>query len=130
MPFDQTGGGGSGAKNVLGERLKSCSEDPMTGFYRDGCCHTGPQDVGVHTVCAVMTEEFLAFTKARGNDLSTPRPEFDFSGLKPGDKWCLCASRWKEAYQAGVAPKVKLEATHENTLQVVEMKQLLEYAQR
>ena len=120
MPFDHRSGGGSGgAKNVLGGALETCGTDPVTGFYRDGCCHTGPDDVGVHTVCAVMTEEFLDFTASRGNDLSTPRPEFGFDGLKPGDRWCLCASRWLEAFEAGAAPKVSLRATHARTLDIV-----------
>ena len=103
------------AKNVLGGALATCGTDPTTGFYRDGCCNTGPQDAGTHTVCAVMTDEFLRFTANRGNDLSTPRPEFDFPGLKPGDRWCLCAGRWAEAEAAGVAPPVVLDATHEAT---------------
>lgn len=103
-------------KNVFGEELEDCSLDPLTGFYRDGCCGTGPEDRGVHTVCAQVTAEFLAFSKSRGNDLSTPRPEFGFAGLKPGDHWCLCAARWVEAYEAGCAPKIRLRATHEATL--------------
>jgi uncharacterized protein (DUF2237 family) len=100
------------ARNVLGEPLGSCSMDPVTGFFRNGCCETGPEDVGMHTVCAVMTAEFLEFSELVGNDLSTPRPEFGFPGLQPGDRWCLCAPRWKEALDAGVAPPVVLEATH------------------
>jgi uncharacterized protein (DUF2237 family) len=115
-------------KNVFGNRLLSCSKSPMTGFYRDGCCNTGPQDHGVHTVCAVMTEEFLEFSKSKGNDLSTPRPQWNFPGLKPGDRWCLCAPRWLEAYRAGKAPKVKLEATHEKTLEIVDMNMLVSFA--
>ena len=91
------------AKNVLGTELQDCSHDPLTGYYRNGCCDTGPGDMGVHTVCAIMTEEFLAFSKEAGNDLSTPMPEYGFSGLKPGDQWCLCASRWQEAFLAGKA---------------------------
>ena len=102
--------------NVLGERLKPCSFDPRTGFFRDGCCNTGPADRGRHTVCARMTEEFLAFSRARGNDLSTPRPEFGFEGLRAGDRWCLCVERWKEAWEAGVAPKVVLASTHASAL--------------
>ncbi len=102
----------------------------MTGFYRDGCCHTGPADQGRHVVCAVMTEEFLAFTKAQGNDLSTPRPEYHFPGLKPGDHWCLCALRWREAHEAGVAPLVVLEATHEKVLDYVRMEDLVAKAVR
>ncbi len=116
------------AKNVLGTELTSCSHDPLTGFYRDGCCNTGPQDRGLHVVCAVVTEDFLAFSKARGNDLSTPRPEYRFPGLKGGDQWCLCALRWQEAFNAGVAPGVKLEATHEKALSVLELEDLLAHA--
>jgi uncharacterized protein (DUF2237 family) len=105
------------ARNVLGEKLQSCSERPLTGFFRDGCCNTGPEDVGVHTVCVVATAEFLEFSKARGNDLSTPLPESGFPGLKPGDRWCLCAPRWREALDAGRAPQVVLAATHEASLE-------------
>ena len=108
-----------GARNVQGGELEPCSLDPVTGFFRNGCCETGPHDTGLHTVCAVMTAEFLAFSAAMGNDLSTPRPEFGFAGLKPGDRWCLCAPRWKEALDAGAAPQVVLEATHEETLAIV-----------
>src|SRR5277367_1026466 len=104
------------ARNVLGGELEPCSLHPVTGFYRNGCCETGPEDVGQHTVCAVMTETFLAFSMSVGNDLSTPRPEFDFAGLKPGDRWCLCAPRWKEALLAGHAPRVALRASHEGAL--------------
>lgn len=107
------------AKNVLGTPLKTCGCDPMTGFSRNGFCETGPQDHGSHTVCAVVSENFLQFTKKRGNDLSTPRPEWGFPGLKPGDRWCLCASRWEEAREAGVAPTVVLEATNDRALEVV-----------
>ena len=103
-------------RNVLGERLDVCSIDPMTGFFRDGCCNTAREDVGSHTVCAVMTADFLAFSKARGNDLSTPIPQLGFRGLKPGDRWCLCAPRWQEAFDAGQAPRVVLRATHEGAL--------------
>lgn len=116
------------ANNVFGEPLITCSEDPLTGFYRDGCCETGEDDKGTHTVCAVVTEEFLEFTKGQGNDLSSPVPQFDFPGLKPGDRWCLCASRWKEAYEAGSAPKVVLEATEEKTLEYVPLDTLVQYA--
>lgn len=116
------------ARNVLGERLQSCSEAPVTGFYRDGCCNTGPDDPGVHTVCALMTAEFLEFSRARGNDLSTPVPEFGFPGLKPGDRWCLCAARWKEALDAGMAPRVVLTATHEATLEFVSLDELKKHA--
>src|SRR6187551_52856 len=118
------------ARNVLGERLQSCSEAPVTGFYRDGCCNTGPDDFGRHTVCALMTAEFLEFSRARGNDLSTPMPELGFAGLKPGDRWCLCAARWKEAFEAGSAPQVVLEATHAVTLQIVPLDDLKKYAVR
>lgn len=111
-------------KNVLGTELADCSRSPLTGFFRDGCCRTGPGDFGLHTVCAVMTQDFLEFTKAVGNDLSTPRPEFDFPGLKPGDRWCLCVSRWKEALEAGAAPRVVLEATHASALEWVDLAQL------
>ena len=104
------------ARNVLGEPVEICSLNPMTGFFRDGCCNTSPEDVGSHTVCAVMTAEFLEFSKSRGNDLSTPAPEFGFPGLKPGDRWCLCAARWWEALEEGKAPRVVLRATHEGAL--------------
>ncbi len=109
-------------KNVLGTKLQSCCNAPMTGFYRDGFCHTGYEDYGVHVVCAEVTEEFLAYTKGLGNDLSTPLPApSTFPGLKPGDKWCLCASRWKEAYDAGYAPKVVLESTHQKALEFMSL---------
>lgn len=114
------------AKNVLGGPLQSCSTDPLTGFYRDGCCNTGPDDLGVHSVCVVMTKEFLAFSRSRGNDLSTPAP--GFPGLKPGDRWCLCAARWQEAFESGMAPKVVLEATHEATLKFVSLEDLEAHA--
>ena len=104
------------ARNVLGEPLEICSMRPMTGFHRDGCCNTGREDVGSHTVCAVMTAAFLDFSKSRGNDLSTPVPELGFPGLKPGDRWCLCAPRWQEAFEANQAPRVVLRATHEAAL--------------
>ena len=116
------------AKNVLGEELQSCSLDPVTGFFRNGCCETGPHDLGLHTVCVVMTAEFLAFSKAVGNDLSTPVPDYAFPGLKPGDRWCLCAPRWKEALDAGAAPRVVLEATHEETLAIVTLGVLKDHA--
>ena len=112
------------AKNVLGGTLISCCTDPMTGFYRDGYCHTGSNDYGVHTVCAIMTEEFLTFTSSCGNDLSSPRPEYGFPGLKPGDGWCLCVSRWKEAMDRGMAPPVVLEACHIKSLEVVTLEEL------
>jgi len=116
------------ALNVLGGELVPCSLSPKTGFFRNGCCETGPEDVGLHTVCAVMTAEFLAFSKAAGNDLSTPMPQYGFPGLKPGDRWCLCAPRWKEALDAGAAPKVVLEATHEETLAITTLGVLKDYA--
>lgn len=112
------------AKNVLGGDLVPCSLDPLTGFYRNGCCDTGAEDAGVHTVCAVMTDEFLAFSASVGNDLSTPRPEFGFAGLVAGDRWCLCASRWTEAFEAGAAPAVVLESTHARTLEWADLAQL------
>ena len=118
----------AGARNVLGEELVACSLDPVTGFFRNGCCETGPHDVGMHTVCAVMTAEFLAYSASVGNDLSTPRPDLGFPGLKPGDRWCLCAPRWKEALDAGAAPDVVLESTHEETLAVVPLGVLKDYA--
>ena len=112
------------ARNVLGAPLKPCSFDPMTGFFRDGCCNTGPMDHGTHNVCVTVTAEFLQFSFNRGNDLITPRPEFRFPGLKPGDKWCLCASRWEEARLMDVAPPVHLEATHRKTLAIVDLAHL------
>ena len=111
-------------KNVLGYDLEYCGWDPITGFFRDGCCNTGPGDVGTHTVCAVVTADFLNYSAFRGNDLKTPRPEFGFPGLKPGDHWCLCALRWEEARQAGKAPKVKLASTNIKTLEIVTLEQL------
>lgn len=121
-------GGGGSQKNVLGGPLAPCSDNPVTGFYRTGCCHTGPDDTGVHTVCVVMTDDFLAFSKASGNDLSTPRKEFGFPGLKAGDRWCLCASRWKDAFDAGKAPKLVLAATHERTLAIAPLDALKAHA--
>jgi len=118
------------ALNVFGTPLESCSHDPLTGFYRDGCCNTGPDDLGVHTVCVVATEEFLTFSREVGNDLSTPRPEYRFPGVRPGDRWCLCASRWKQAWEAGKAPPVVLTATHEATLDVVSLRALVDHAHR
>lgn len=118
----------SNAKNVLGTALATCSTNPMTGFYRNGCCDTGAGDMGVHVVCAEMTEEFLTYTKAQGNDLSTPRLQYNFPGLKPGDRWCLCASRWQEALDAGMAPKVSLEATHASALEHVSLNDLKQNA--
>jgi len=119
IAFDRTPADRPPERNVLGGELASCSREPLTGFFRDGCCRTGPDDLGVHTVCAVMTEAFLEFTVKAGNDLVTPRPEWGFPGLLPGDRWCLCAARWLEAAEAGKAPPVVLEATHEKSLAIV-----------
>lgn len=116
------------ARNVIGGKLESCCTSPMTGFYRDGTCNTGGGDFGAHVVCAELTEEFLAFTKSKGNDLSTPAPMFDFPGLKPGDRWCLCAARWKEALDAGVAPPVILSATHAVAVEYVSLDELKQHA--
>jgi len=116
------------ALNVLGDPLVPCSYDPLTGFYRDGCCNTDAHDHGSHVVCAKMTQDFLAFSRSRGNDLVTPMPEYRFAGLKPGDRWCLCALRWLEAFQAGVAPHVVLESTHQKALEYVTLEQLREFA--
>ncbi|MGC9963211.1 MAG: DUF2237 domain-containing protein [Acidimicrobiales bacterium] len=116
------------ALNVLGTDLEPCSFDPLTGFYRDGCCNTGGEDLGVHTVCVRLTAGFLEFSKAVGNDLSTPRPEYGFAGLQPGDQWCLCASRWQEAFEAGAAPEVVLAATHRSTLEWVRLADLQAHA--
>ncbi|MDK1286308.1 DUF2237 family protein [Pseudoalteromonas umbrosa] len=116
------------AKNVLGGDLEVCCIDPLTGFMRDGFCNTNDMDHGTHVVCAIVTAEFLAFTKARGNDLSTPAPQYQFPGLKPGDGWCLCALRWKEAYIAGFAPPVKLSATHEKVLEYIDLDVLKEFS--
>jgi uncharacterized protein len=118
------------AKNVLGNELASCSQSPLTGFFRDGCCNTGPMDHGMHTVCVTVTADFLQYSFNRGNDLITPRPEFQFPGLKPGDKWCLCASRWEEARQMGVAPPVDLSATHYKTLSIVDLAHLKAHAEK
>jgi uncharacterized protein (DUF2237 family) len=114
--------------NVVGGALLPCSSDPLTGFYREGCCSTGVEDVGSHTVCAVMTEDFLAFSREAGNDLSTPRPEWGFPGLQPGDRWCVCASRWLEACEAGYAAPVILGATHVRALDVVPIEALTQHA--
>ena len=122
------GGGGEAPRNVLGQPLKSCCTQPMTGFYRTGRCETGPHDVGLHVVCAEMTAEFLAFSRAAGNDLSTPRPEYRFAGLKPGDRWCLCAARFMQAAQEFAAPQVVLEATHARTLEIVPIELLQRHA--
>jgi uncharacterized protein (DUF2237 family) len=115
-------------KNVLGEPLELCSLTPRTGFTRSGACETGPEDIGSHTVCTQVTDEFLAFSRARGNDLSTPAPQFGFPGLKPGDRWCLCAARWKEANDAGQAPRVVLTATHARALEVIPLETLKAYS--
>ena len=128
MPRDGGSGGRRPALNVLGGPLDDCSTRPMTGFFRDGCCNTSREDIGSHTVCAVMTREFLAFSKARGNDLSTPVPEFGFAGLKPDDRWCLCAPRWQEAFEAGNAPRVVLRATHQGALDHCALADLKKYA--
>ncbi|HYR01141.1 MAG TPA: DUF2237 domain-containing protein [Casimicrobiaceae bacterium] len=120
MPFDD--------RNVLGGTLAVCSTSPRTGFYRDGCCNTGHEDVGLHVVCVQVTAEFLEFARSRGNDLITPAPQFQFPGLEPGDRWCVCAATWREAYEAGVAAPVVLAATHEETLAVVPLDALKEHA--
>ena len=120
--------GGGRQKNVLGGALIPCSVAPMTGFFRDGCCHTSPEDIGSHTVCAVMTKDFLSFSKAAGNDLTTPRAKYGFPGLKPGDSWCLCAARWEQARQAGAAPNVILSATNAACLSVVALGDLRAHA--
>ncbi|KAG5177155.1 hypothetical protein JKP88DRAFT_170422 [Tribonema minus] len=122
------GTSGAGDLNVLGSPLKVCSTSPMTGFYRNGFCQCDGADRGVHSVCAILTDDFLEYTKAQGNDLSTPRPEFGFPGLKAGDGWCLCASRWKQAADAGHAPAVKLDSTNRRTLDVVPLEMLMEHA--
>ena len=132
MPRDDNKGNGGGgrrqARNVLGTALELCSVNPMTGFLRNGCCDTLPQDVGSHTVCVVMTKEFLSFSKAAGNDLSTPMPDYGFPGLKPGDRWCLCAPRWQEALDAGQAPRVVLRATHAEALDYCALEDLKRHA--
>lgn len=120
MPFDD--------RNVLGGELAPCSVSPQTGFYRDGCCNTGSEDVGMHVVCARMTREFLDFEREHGNDLVTPDPESGFPGLKPGDQWCVCAARWRKAFEASVAPPVVLQATHEETLAVIPLSDLRRHA--
>jgi hypothetical protein len=129
MPLDAGYGGRKRpSRNVLGGTLENCSLKPMTGFFRNGCCDTGAEDVGSHTVCVVMTAEFLAFSKSHGNDLSTPVPEYGFSGLVPGDRWCLCAPRWQEALEADSAPRVVLRATHEGALDYCALADLKRYA--
>jgi len=130
--FDQTPEQGRPGRapsiNVLGGALQPCSIDPVTGFYRDGCCNTGRDDLGLHTVCVILTTEFLAFSKAQGNDLSTPMPQYGFAGLKPGDRWCLCASRFLQAHDEGAAPELYLNSTHRRTLDVVPLDVLQLYA--
>jgi hypothetical protein len=129
MPLDAGYGGRKRpSRNVLGGVLENCSLKPMTGFFRNGCCDTGAEDVGSHTVCVVMTAEFLTFSKSQGNDLSTPMPEYGFAGLVPGDRWCLCAPRWQEALEAGSAPRVVLRATHEGALDHCSLADLKRYA--
>lgn len=115
-------------KNVLGEPLEECSRSPRTGFTRSGACESGPEDIGSHSVCALMTEAFLTFSRTRGNDLSTPVPDYGFPGLAPGDRWCLCAARWREALEAGCAPRVRLQATHERALEMVSLADLKAHA--
>ena len=128
MPFDPTSRPGNRPRNVLGGPLVDCCNNPVTGFFRDGCCNTGPEDHGAHVVCVQVTKEFLEFSVARGNDLSTPMPDFGFPGLNPGDRWCLCAARWREALSAGMAPSVVLTATHERALDYVTLEALKKYA--
>jgi uncharacterized protein (DUF2237 family) len=117
MSIEPRGFGKRPSRNVFGDPLQSCSTAPMTGFFRNGCCDTAPEDVGSHTVCVVLTDDFLQFSKMRGNDLSTPMPDYGFPGLKAGERWCLCAPRWAEAFEAGMAPRVVLRATHEGALE-------------
>jgi uncharacterized protein (DUF2237 family) len=128
MPFDPTARHGNRARNVLGGPLADCCNNPLTGFFRDGCCNTGPDDHGAHVVCVRVTKEFLEFSVAHGNDLSTPMPDFGFPGLKSDDRWCLCAARWREALRAGMAPSVVLTATHERALDFVTLEDLKKYA--
>ncbi len=127
MPLDSAPQSGR-ARNVLGQPLQPCSTDPLTGFFRDGCCNTGPQDVGLHVVCARVTDAFLVFSAQRGNDLTTAHPESGFAGLKSGDQWCLCAARWREAFEHGAAPRVVLAATHEAALEVVPLDDLKKFS--
>ena len=126
--MDGSGGGENAQVNVFGEPLATCSDAPRTGWFRSGCCETDAQDVGSHTVCAVLSEDFLRFSLSCGNDLSTPRPEFGFPGLKAGDRWCLCAARWREAWRAGCAPRVNLKATHRRALEVIDLGLLKTYS--
>jgi uncharacterized protein (DUF2237 family) len=122
------GRGPSPSRNVFGEKLESCSTNPITGFFRNGCCDTGPEDAGSHTVCVIVTDEFLEFSQSRGNDLSTAMPDFGFPGLKAGDRWCLCAPRWQEALEAGRAPRVVLRASHEGALSYCSLADLKKHA--
>jgi uncharacterized protein len=115
-------------RNVVGGELLECSAEPLTGFFRDGCCATGPEDIGSHTVCTIVTEQFLSFSRQIGNDLSMPQPQLGFPGLEPGDRWCVCAARWLEAHESGCAPPVLLAATHERALELIEIDTLLAYA--
>lgn len=126
--MDGGNGGNNSQVNVFGEPLATCSTSPMTGWYRSGCCETDEQDFGSHTVCVVVTAEFLEFSRSRGNDLSTPQPAAGFPGLQPGDRWCLCAARWAEAHQAGCAPRVCLRATHRRALEIIELADLKQFA--
>ncbi len=126
MPFDHSTAGG--ARNVLGGPLAECGARPLTGFFRDGCCNTSAEDIGRHVICAKMTSTFLEFSRKRGNDLSTPQPAYGFPGLKPDDRWCLCAARWQEAFEAGMAPPVVLAATHESALDIVRLEDLKKFA--
>ncbi|HEX5281215.1 MAG TPA: DUF2237 domain-containing protein [Micropepsaceae bacterium] len=130
MSYEERAGGfrRAASRNVFGEPLQPCSIKPLTGFFRNGCCDTGPEDAGSHTVCVVVTAEFLEFSKSRGNDLSTPAPHFGFDGLNPGDRWCLCAPRWQEALEANSAPRVVLRASHEGALQFCKLADLKRYA--
>ena len=128
MSIEPKGFGPRPSRNVFGEPLQACSTAPVTGFFRNGCCDTSDQDVGSHTVCAVMTDDFLKFSKSRGNDLSTPLPDFGFPGLKAGDRWCLCAPRWQEAFEAGQAPRVVLRATHQGALDYCTLDDLKRHA--
>ena len=128
MSIEPRGFGRRQSRNVLGEPLIACSTQPMTGFFRNGCCDTAPEDVGSHTVCVVLTDEFLQFSKSRGNDLSTPLPDYGFPGLKAGERWCLCAPRWAEALEAGKAPRVVLRATHEGALEYCNLADLKRHA--
>lgn len=128
MSLEPKGFGPAPSRNVFGDPLQSCASNPVTGYYRNGCCDTGPDDAGSHTVCVVLTDAFLQFSKSRGNDLSTPMPEYGFPGLKAGDRWCLCAPRWQEALDAGRAPRVVLRATHEGALEFCSLAELKKFA--